>query len=190
MVREQSRRLSLCRLTFYRVEDNATMVTNGSFVRDAILPTQDGDQLPLWRETIRLDEGFYESLLQHPLPVREAAIREIAHRSMALDVYVWLAYRLHRITKQTPVGWKALFDQFGGGFHRLRDFRAKFREPLVSAGVDPYFSADVLAAARCDAGRVRVAAGVLNGDFAREHVARGSPTGFGGRLRTEFRRLG
>jgi len=133
MVREQSRRLSLCRLTFYRVEDNATMVTNGSFVRDAILPTQDGDQLPLWRETIRLDEGFYQSLLEHPLPVSETAIREIAHRSMALDVYVWLAYRLHRLTKPTPVSWKALFDQFGGGFHRLRDFRAKFREPLALA---------------------------------------------------------
>lgn len=133
MVREQSRRLSLCRLTFYRVEDNATRVTNGSFVRDAILPAQDGDQLPLWRETIRLDEGFYQSLLEHPLPVREAAIREIAHRSMALDVYVWLAYRLHRLTKSTPVSWKALYDQFGGGFHRLRDFRAKFREPLALA---------------------------------------------------------
>ncbi len=52
---------------------------------------------------------------------------------MALDVYVWLAYRLHRLMKPTPVGWKALFDQFGGGFHRLRDFRAKFREPLALA---------------------------------------------------------
>jgi len=142
MVREQSRRLSFCRLTFYRVEDNATMVTNGSFVRDAILPTRDGEQMPLWRETIRLDEGFYESLIEHPLPVREAAIREIAHRSMALDVYVWLAYRLHRLTKPTSVSWKALFDQFGGGFHRLRDFRAKFREPLVLA-LAAYPEADV-----------------------------------------------
>lgn len=142
MVREQSRRLSLCRLTFYRVEEHATMVTNGSFVRDAILPTQDGNQLPLWRETIRLDEGFYQSLLQHPLPVRETAIREIAHRSMALDVYVWLAYRLHRLAKPTHVSWKALFDQFGGGFHRLRDFRAKFREPLVLA-LAAYPEADV-----------------------------------------------
>jgi hypothetical protein len=142
MVREQSRRLSFCRLTFYRVEDNATMVTNGSFVRDAILPTRDGEQMPLWRETIRLDEGFYESLIEHPLPVREAAIREIAHRSMALDVYVWLAYRLHRLTKPTSVSWKALFDQFGGGFHRLRDFRAKFREPLALA-LAAYPEADV-----------------------------------------------
>jgi len=133
MVREQSRRLSLCRLTFYRVEDNATTITNGSFVRDAILPTKDGEQLPLWRETIRLDEGFYQSLIEHPLPVREAAIREIGHRSMALDVYVWLAYRLHRLTKSTPVSWKALYDQFGGGFQRIRKFREQFREPLALA---------------------------------------------------------
>src|ERR1700723_4242875 len=33
LVREQSKRLSLCRLTFYRETPNATLVTNGSFVR-------------------------------------------------------------------------------------------------------------------------------------------------------------
>jgi hypothetical protein len=133
LVREQSRRLSLCRLTFYRQTDANTLVTNGSFVRDAILPMQDDGQMPLWRETIRLDEGFFQSLIEHPLPVRDAAIREIAHRSMALDVYVWLAYRLHRLEKSTPVSWKALYDQFGGGFQHLRQFRAKFREPLALA---------------------------------------------------------
>jgi hypothetical protein len=89
--------------------------------------------MPLWQESIRLDEGFFQSLIEHPLPVRDAAIREIAHRSMALDVYVWLAYRLHRLEKPTQVSWKALYDQFGGGFHHLRQFRAKFREPLALA---------------------------------------------------------
>lgn len=133
LVREQSRRLSLCRLTFYRVTDEATIVTNGSFVRDAILPSQDSNQLALWREAIRLDEGFYQSLIDHPLPVREAAIREISNRSMAIDVYVWLAYRLHRLTKATPISWKALHDQFGGGFQHVRQFKAKFKEPLMLA---------------------------------------------------------
>jgi hypothetical protein len=133
LVREQSRRLSLCRLTFYRVTDEATIVTNGSFVRDAILPSQDSNQLPLWREAIRLDEGFYQSLIDHPLPVREAAIREIGNRSMAIDVYVWLAYRLHQLTKTTPISWKALHDQFGGGFQHIRQFKAKFKEPLTLA---------------------------------------------------------
>src|SRR6202041_1684837 len=94
LVREQSRRLSLCRLTFYRTMDEATHVTNSSFVRDAILPTRATDQLPLWREVVRLDEGFYESLISHPMPVLESAIKQIGSRSVAIDGCFWLAYAL------------------------------------------------------------------------------------------------
>jgi len=134
LVREQSRRLSLCRLTFYRLADEGgTHVTNGSFVRDAILPTRDGDQLPLWREVIRLDESFYESLISHPMPVLESALRQIGSRSMAIDVYVWLAYRLHHLNKPTSVPWRAVFEQFGGGYAHFRQFKAKFKEPLALA---------------------------------------------------------
>lgn len=135
LVREQSKRLSLCRLTFYRVNENATHVTNGGFVRDAILPTQDSDdgQLTLWREVVRLDEGFYQSLIEHPMPVLETAIRQIGQRSMAIDIYIWLAYRLHQLAKPTPITWKAIFDQFGGGYAQIRQFKAKFKEPLALA---------------------------------------------------------
>jgi len=133
LVREQSRRLSLCRLTFYRITDDATHITNGSFVRDAILPSRETDQLPLWREVIRLDEGFYESLISHPMPVLESALKQIGSGSMAIDIYVWLAYRLHHLTGPTPVSWRAVYDQFGGGYAHLRQFKAKFKEPLALA---------------------------------------------------------
>lgn len=135
LAREQSKRLSLCRLTFFREGPGATMVSNGSFVRNAILPSAkaEEDQLTLWRESVRLDEGFYDSLMQHPMPVREAAIREIGSRSMAIDIYIWLAYRLHVLQKPTPISWAALYAQFGGGFAQIRQFRAKFREPLALA---------------------------------------------------------
>src|SRR5688500_20026078 len=59
LIREQSRRLSLCRLTFYRVTDAATFVTNGSFVRSAILPTDGGEQLRLWQDSVKLYKGLY-----------------------------------------------------------------------------------------------------------------------------------
>lgn len=133
LVREQSKRLSLCRLTFYRLYDNATRVTNGSFVRDAILPTENADQLSLWRESVQLDEGFYQSLVEHPMPVREAAIRELGARSMSIDIYIWLAYRLHRIEQPVSVSWNALYQQFGAGYRQVRQFRAKFKEPLALA---------------------------------------------------------
>jgi hypothetical protein len=133
-VREQSRRLSLCRLTFYRLADGGEAVLNGSFVREAILPSRDmGNQLSLWRETVVLDEVFYESLVRHPLPVRESAIRAMSGRSMAIDLYVWLAYRLHHLTRATRVPWPAVYRQFGAGFALPRQFKAHAREALALA---------------------------------------------------------
>lgn len=133
-VREQSRRLSLCRLTFYRLGEGGEAVLNGGFVREAILAGRDvGSQLSLWRETVVLDEVFYESLIRHPLPVREAAIRALAGRSMAIDLYVWLAYRLHHLTRPTRVPWPALYKQFGAGFAQARQFRAHARGSLALA---------------------------------------------------------
>jgi hypothetical protein len=133
-VREQSRRLSLCRLTFYRLADGGEAVLNGSFVREAILPTRDaGSQLSLWRDTVILDEVFYESLVRHPLPVRESAIRAMSGRSMAIDLYVWLAYRLHHLARPTRVPWPALYRQFGAGFALQRQFKAHAREALALA---------------------------------------------------------
>ncbi len=133
-VREQSRRLSLCRLTFYRLADGGEAIMNGSFVREAILPTRDaGSQLSLWRETVVLDEIFFESLVRHPLPVRESAIRAMAGRSMAIDLYVWLAYRLHHLTRPTRVPWPAIYRQFGAGFALPRQFKAHARDALALA---------------------------------------------------------
>jgi hypothetical protein len=124
IVREQSRRISLCRLTFFRRTEKAEMVTNGAFVRDAILPLDStAAQLPLWQERVRLDEGFYQSLIDHPLPLRESAVRQISSRSMAIDFYVWLAYRLHALAGPVNVSWPALKSQFGASYRHPRKFR-------------------------------------------------------------------
>ena len=80
-----------------------------------------------------LDEVFYESLIRHPLPVREAAIRALSGRSMAIDLYIWLAYRLHHLTRPTRVPWPALYRQFGAGFAQPRQLRAHAREALALA---------------------------------------------------------
>jgi len=125
IVREQSRRISRCRLTFFRRTSNAELVMNGAFVRNAILPldTSSPNQIPLWQERVKLDEGFYQSLINHPLPLREAAIREILSRSLAIDVYIWLAYRLHVLSGPIEISWIALKGQFGEGYKELRFFR-------------------------------------------------------------------
>ncbi len=135
LVREQSHRISRCRLTFFRRTHGAELVTNGAFVRDAILSLNPDlpQQGTLWHEHVRLDEGFYRSLIEHPLPLREAAIRQISSRSMAIDLYIWLAYRLHILNDPVRISWPALHGQFGEGYKELRFFRRDVFAPLKLA---------------------------------------------------------
>ncbi|HEX2524983.1 MAG TPA: replication protein RepA [Geminicoccus sp.] len=130
LVKEQAKRISLCRLTFFGGLGERELLRNGAFVEGAITMAGTIDQPSLWQDQVRLDEAFYRALCEHPVPVSETALRAIGPRSMALDVYVWLAYRLHALKRDTEVSWTALYAQFGAGFKRLRAFRAQFLESL------------------------------------------------------------
>jgi hypothetical protein len=84
-------------------------------------------------QLVELSESFYDALLRHPAVLFEPAIRHLAGKSLALDIYIWLAYRLHALSKPTLVSWRALHAAFGPNYARERDFRLKFKESLESA---------------------------------------------------------
>jgi len=134
LVTEQARRISACRLTFFADTGAAQVRENGAFVRDSIsLSGLVDDQPRLWQDRVRLDDGFWQSLREHPVPVREEAIQAISNRSVAIDVYIWLAYRLHSLTKPTPITWTSLHAQFGAGYKLVRQMKAPFLESLALA---------------------------------------------------------
>jgi hypothetical protein len=92
------------------------------------------DQEPdLFPQTIQLSETFFAALLRHPAVLFEPAIRHLSGKSLALDVYLWLAYRLHALEHALPVSWPALHAAFGPNYARERDFRAKFKDALTDA---------------------------------------------------------
>lgn len=84
----------------------------------------------LFVETARLSETFFQQLKQHAVPLDEAAIRHIRNSSMALDVYCWLAYRLHSLTDDKSISWAALSGQFGAGIRLRKHFKPAFTESL------------------------------------------------------------
>jgi hypothetical protein len=136
LVTEQARRISGCRLTFFTDRENGAETRhNGAFVQDAISLSGvvDDDQPTLWQDRVRLDQGFWRSLRDHPVPVREEAIKAIGTRSLAIDVYIWLAYRLHALPKSTMVSWPAVHGQFGAGFRLVRQIKPTFLEALTLA---------------------------------------------------------
>lgn len=135
---DQARRIAACNLVFSWQRDDGradfvkdNFVTRGAFTLDFL--DLDPGQPRLWEDEVMLGENFYKQLTAHPVPILEQALREISNNSVAIDTYIWLAYRLHSLTKPTTIRWPALAAQFGSNYTRERDFKRGFRDPLKLA---------------------------------------------------------
>jgi hypothetical protein len=133
-LREQAARISACSLKFFWEDGAADGFERGAIVRSGLrFHAEDSAQGSLWEDRVLLDEAFYAALRDHPVPLLEAAIRQLRDRSMSLDIYVWLAWRCHQLAKPTPISWPALHAQFGTGFKAVRQFKPRFTEALAAA---------------------------------------------------------
>jgi Plasmid encoded RepA protein len=142
-LREQAARISACTLKFFWENDThegwarGAIVTSGA--RGAIVTSglrfkvPEDSQGSLWEDRVVLDEVFWKALRDHPVPVLEAAIRQLRDRSMSLDIYVWLAWRCHQLGKATAISWPAVHAQFGAGFKAIKHFKPSFLEALAAA---------------------------------------------------------
>jgi Plasmid encoded RepA protein len=94
--------------------------------------SKDSNKRVNWSSEIILTDDYYNSLMQHAIPLDERALAALSHNAMALDIYAWLAQRLHRIAYGTPqfVSWQNLKDQFGGGYKDMKKFKEVFRKTL------------------------------------------------------------
>jgi hypothetical protein len=142
-VKEQADRLSRCRLTFHVQQGGRAGLINQNIVDHAMFVSDDdGGQDSLFVETARLSETFFEQLKRHPVPLEDAAIKAISNNSQALDLYCWLAYRLHALPAARTVSWPALYAQFGSSYKKLAHFKMRFIDSLkVATAV--YREADV-----------------------------------------------
>src|SRR6266852_688415 len=132
-LKDQLARLAAATVRMGVVEEGRAVQVNTQFVSafDLWFPKQ-ADQRVLWPSTVRLSEEYFQSLGQHAVPLDHRAVAALASSAMALDVYVWLAQRLHRVPTGKPqfVAWDSLHQQFGQGFARIRDFRRRFLQTL------------------------------------------------------------
>jgi hypothetical protein len=94
---------------------------------------KDERQRVLWPTTVTLDPRYFQSLQCHAVPLDERAIASLSHTAMGLDLYCWLAQRLHRINPGKPafIPWAALKEQFGWNYGRMDNFKRVFRQTLT-----------------------------------------------------------
>lgn len=143
--KDQLARLTASTVRLGFIADGRAMQINTQIVSgiDLWLP-KDADQRILWPSTVTLSAEYFATLQQHAVPLDPRAIATLAGSALALDVYVWLAQRLHRIDANKPqtISWQALKSQFGPDYDRLRKFREKFA-PVLKAVLTVYPSARI-----------------------------------------------
>lgn len=135
-VKSQLRRLTASTLSLGYTDNDKGVQVDLKIVKafDLWFP-KDERQRILWPTTVQLTEDYFSSLISHAIPLDERALSSLSHSAMALDIYAWLAQRLHRINPKEPqfITWKALKEQFGRGYNQMYKFKQIFRSTLMLA---------------------------------------------------------
>ncbi len=94
---------------------------------------EDTRQRALWPACLVLTHDYYDSLQDRAVPLNHMALVALRQSSLALDIYAWLAYRLHRVNERTGtfISWASLRQQFGDEYPDDNDGRANFRKEFL-----------------------------------------------------------
>jgi len=138
--KEQVSRLAACR---FRIITNMkeqggtrSRIQNTDLFKEFELwfPTH-SDHGTHWPTEIVLTDEFYENLKEHAIPYDFEGLRRIQNNSRAIDIFLWMTQRLHRIPKNKPLflGMPILFEMFGGGINNAKNFSVHFKASLLAA---------------------------------------------------------
>ena len=130
-LRRQFHAIAACRLQMGFADQTFNSMAVKQF--EAWLPRAAGEPNK-WPSVLVLTEDFYKELVAHGVPLDRRALHALTGSALCIDIYTWLAYRLHRIKgSAVPVSWTALRLQFGqeySGLHAQDDFRKSFLHAL------------------------------------------------------------
>lgn len=131
-LRKQMHALAACRLQL----GFKGRTFNGQPVEqfDAWINKSEEPQRAIWPGMMKLSEGYFNSLMESAVPFDNRALMALKGSALALDVYAWLAHRLHRIeSRGVLLHWKALRQQFAqeySGKNPDKDFKKEFLQVL------------------------------------------------------------
>jgi len=127
--KDQLIRLSTSIIRLVAVQEKSAVQINTQIVStfDLWVERVDRERF-LFQKKIQLGMEYFVNLQEHAIPLDERAVIALAHSAMGLDIYCWLAQRLHRVDPKRGqfVPWTALHQQFGHGYKDIRFFRRVF----------------------------------------------------------------
>ncbi len=128
---EQLKALAACRMQFGR----SGVTVNPASPIKSFLHWGDGKS---WPGVVTLSDEYFEHLKHSAVPLDHQALLSLSGSALSMDIYTWLAARLHQIKGKKPVivYWHNLLAQFGQEYHgkdRAKDFQKRFVPALYQA---------------------------------------------------------
>ena len=110
----------------YEVADHVTTV------RDLWWNPKRSDEPVLWASTITLGAQFFAEIIARPVPIDMHILRAMKRSSFGLDLYLWLTYKLHRLTHPERLPLPLLYRQFAASPDRTDNVAVQnFRKDLL-----------------------------------------------------------
>jgi hypothetical protein len=129
--RQQTQALAACSMTIGFSQGDRAFTYDGKPIKqfEAWL-SHDENQPALWPGSVTLSDEYYRTLSEHAVPLDLRALMALKGSALAMDVYAFLAERLHRLGPRPLIlHWKSLRTQFGQEFQGKeadKDFKKKF----------------------------------------------------------------
>ena len=88
---------------------------------------------------IELSQEFYNQIIESSAPVDMRVLSLLKTSPMAMDVYIWLTYKMSIITEPVTISWPQLKKQIGVGYASdkkgLNRFQEAFKKHLVTVKI-------------------------------------------------------
>ena len=146
-LKEQMRRLFFSLLTIETPQAKTDTITYGRLLifeqGTGEVDYWKGEDGAKWPESLIMSESFYSAAREKPIPIRLETIQALAKSPLAVDLYLWLSYRMFRLRKSrktfVKITWEGLQKEFGVGYPETprgkRDFKTKVLKTLKTIEV-------------------------------------------------------
>jgi hypothetical protein len=85
------------------------------------------------RSSVTLSTGFFDQLIQSPVPLDLRAIRLLKRSPLSLDLYAWATRRVSYLRHPLPLSWGSFQSSFGADYANTPQGRSRFRANAIEA---------------------------------------------------------
>lgn len=106
--------------------ENIMMIRGAQLLWNPRKPDEQG----LFNSHLNLTEDFFKMITDRPVPIDLRVLHALRRSPLAMDIYVWVVYRLFITRKDVLIPWINLRGQFGASYAQtpqgLLDFKREF----------------------------------------------------------------